>query len=150
MIEKVLHINQVMVSEGPTEFVCFGLGSCIGLFVIDRLKGFSAGAHIPMPVGTQGDFHGANEMIECLLQKLQQMGSSLVGLSAKLAGGAQVYESTLNMGIKNTEAVLLHLSKHNIYISGSDVGGKISRTARFNSVTGDLKISTSEKKEYII
>jgi chemotaxis protein CheD len=150
MIERVLNINQVFVTERPAHYVCFGLGSCIGLFITDRLKGLSGGAHIPLPSYNSGELHGATEMIESLLVQLYGLGSSLEGLRAKLTGGAQVYDCSIGVGAKNTDAVLRHLMERKIYIAAKDVGGTVSRTARFSSVTGDLKISTSRKKEYTI
>jgi chemotaxis protein CheD len=150
MIVQVLHINQIYTTEKPTQYVCFGLGSCIGLFVVDRLKGISGGAHIPLPTENLGGFMGASDMIEQLMKQLSDFGSNLEGLRAKLTGGSQVYEGSFDVGAKNTEAVLKQLLERKIFIASKDVGGCVSRTARFSSITSELIISTSEQKKYTI
>jgi len=92
----------------------------------------------------------AAQMINNLLKSLKNMGSDLNYLRAKVTGGAQVYESSLGIGLQNTQVVLQQLLERKIYIAAMDVGGRVSRTARFNSVTNELHISTSEQKMYSI
>lgn len=150
MIEKVLHINQLFATDKYAQYVCFGLGSCIGLFIVDRTRGLSGGAHIPLPSHNGGEFRDAAGMIEELLAQLSSLGSTLEGLRAKFTGGAQLFTTFVDMGALNSETVLNQLIQRKIFIAAKDVGGKISRTARFTSLTGELKISTSEQKQYII
>lgn len=151
MRSKILNINEVDVTGKPVIYTCYGLGSCIGLFLTDRLRGLSGGAHIPLPVSTEeSEWSGVSEMIDILLENLQSMGSDLNCLRAKVTGGAQVLESMTNIGDQNVQCVLQQLVNRRIYLAAKDVGGKVSRTARFNSVTGELKISTSERKTYSI
>jgi len=151
MKKRMLNINEVDVTQEPVIYTCYGLGSCIGLFVMDRTKGLTGGAHIPLPSASDtGEFLGASRLINELLGSFSLMGSDLHCLRAKVTGGARVYESSLNIGEQTAEMVLKKLIDLRVYIAGIDVGGKISRTARFNSVTGELKISTSEMKTYSI
>lgn len=89
-------------------------------------------------------------MIQAMLELLSTHGSDLCSLRAKVTGGAQVIGSSLCMGAQNTEAVLSQLIEKRIFVAGLDVGGTISRTARFNSATGELVINTSEHKTYSI
>lgn len=149
MIEKVLHINQTFATDKSAHYVCFGLGSCIGLFLVDRKKGLSGGAHILLPSNGEGEFRDASDMIETLLTQLSGLGSTLQGLRAKVTGGAQIFDGT-RIGARNSEAVLKQLVERKIYVAAQDIGGRASRTARFTSLTGELKISTSEQKQYII
>ncbi len=151
MRSKVLNINEVDVTGKPVIYTCYGLGSCIGLFLTDRLRGLSGGAHIPLPVSTEeSEWYGVSGMIDILLENLKSMGSDLNCLRAKVTGGAQVFENMTNIGDQNVQSVLQQLVNRKIYLAAKDVGGKVSRTARFNSVTGELKISTSERKTYSI
>src|SRR6478609_4263347 len=41
MIQYKLNIGDVVISDSPATYTCFGLGSCIGLFIQDRLTGLS-------------------------------------------------------------------------------------------------------------
>ena len=151
MRKKVLHINDFEVSERPVVFTCYGLGSCIGLFLTDRRLSLSGGAHIPIPFSIGGgDFLDAAHMINGLLNKFVEMGSDLANIRAKLTGGAQVYASNLSIGEQNQQVVVDLLLRKKVFIAATDVGGSISRTARFNSLTGELEISTSEQKTYSI
>lgn len=151
MKKRMLNINEVEVNGKPVVYTCYGLGSCIGLFITDRLKGLSGGAHIPMPFSLDAsEFKDAAYMINRLLFAFSVQGSDLNYLRAKVAGGAQMYESSSGIGQQNIRIVLQMLIDKRIFIAATDVGGKVSRTARFNSITGELQISTSEKKTYCI
>jgi chemotaxis protein CheD len=151
MTTRVLNINEMDITTQPVVYVCYGLGSCIGLFIIDRFKGLCGGAHIPLPVSLhQGEFLDAPNMIKDLLHAFSTLGSDLTRLYAKVTGGAHVYAGSYDIGEQNSRAVLQQLTCNKIFIAGTDVGGKFSRTARFNSVTRELHISTSDLQKYCI
>lgn len=151
MTIKALPINEVYATGQPAEITCYGLGSCIGLFVTDRLSNLSGGAHIPLPdSGSAGEFMAADMLIDQLLHSMQQQGSDLSCLRAKIVGGAKVYESVLSIGDQNIDVVLRKLQVEKIFVAAKDVGGRIARTARFNTTTGEVLISTSESKKYRI
>lgn len=151
MRKRTLNINEVDVTGKPVLYTCHGLGPCIALFITDRLKGVSGGAHIPLPSSLSGsDFLDAASMIDALLCSFAQLGSDLKFLVAKLTGGAQVYASSANIGEHNALVVLQQLANKKIFIAASDVGGSIPRTARFNSITRELEISTPGLKKYCI
>jgi chemotaxis protein CheD len=151
MTTKMLGINDVDATGKPVVYTCFGLGSCIGLFVTDRVKKLSGGAHIPLPSSSGlNQYHNASQMIDELLEAFQKQGSDLKYLRAKVTGGAHVYESSLRVGEQNIHAVLQCLLEKKIFVAGVDVGGHVARTARFNTVTGELEISTSDRKMYTL
>jgi chemotaxis protein CheD len=81
---------------------------------------------------------------------MASLGSDLAYLRAKITGGAQVYDSHLNIGQRTSQEVIRQLIDNKIFIAATDIGGRVSRTARFNSFTGDLQITTSEQKTYCI
>jgi chemotaxis protein CheD len=150
-MKKVLGINELHSSATPVEYTCYGLGSCIGLFISDRVKGLSGGAHIALPrPSSESEFTDAETMIAALLEQLSHHGSDLQTLRAKLTGGSQLFESGLDIGKGNIEVVLRQLIHRRIFIAAMDVGGRVSRTARFNGESGQVKISTSEQKTYFI
>jgi chemotaxis protein CheD len=151
MRNKVLQINDLCVTRQPVMYTCFGLGSCIALFIADRLTGVTGGVHIPMPDEiTAGELLSAARLMEALLSNFQELGSNLSFLRAKIAGGAQIYDSVNCLGQQNIDAVLTHLRERKIFLAAADVGGNLARTAHFNSVTGALTIFTSEQKSYTI
>jgi chemotaxis protein CheD len=155
MTVRCVRINEVEVSAAAQEYVCFGLGSCVGVFVTDRLTGISGAAHVPLsvpqaPAFDEERFLDASTMLSDLLYRFKTLGSELTCLRAKLVGGAHVYETSPDIGMQNIQAITRILTERHIYLAGADVGGRLSRSARFNSVTGQLYISTSEKKSYFI
>ncbi|MEJ7643192.1 MAG: chemotaxis protein CheD [Chryseolinea sp.] len=151
MKKRMLNINEVEVHGKPVVYTCYGLGSCIALFITDGRNGLSGGAHIPLPFSLDAsDFQDASSMINRLLLAFSAQGSDLNSLSAKVTGGAQIYQSSIGIGQQNVRVVLRKLIKEKIYIAATDVGGAVSRTARFNSITRVLQISTSEKITYCI
>jgi chemotaxis protein CheD len=147
----MLNINDIAVTKKPTIYCCYGLGSCIGLFVVDRVAGLSGGAHIAVPSSIEANtFAGASLLINKLLASFQEYGSNLTGLRSKVTGGAQIYENSLNIGKQNVDSVWHELVHRKIYIAAADVGGTVSRTACFNTITETLEISTSGQKTYFI
>jgi chemotaxis protein CheD len=151
MIHRMLNINDVAVFNKPVELVCYGLGSCIGLFISDRVKGISGGAHIPLAQqSADGELKGANELVDEMLKSFQALGSDLTTLRAKMTGGAQVLNQPSTIGHENATVVKQLLVKKNIFVAAADVGGQISRTARFNSTSQALSISTSARKHYFV
>ena len=151
MRNEILKINDLCVTEEPVVYTCFGLGSCIALFIADRVTGVTGGVHIPLPdTISPGEFLNAARLIEALLNNFKKLGSNLNFLRAKMAGGAQVYDSLINLGQQNIDSVVGHLTGRKIFLAAADVGGRLSRTVHFNSVTGTLTIITSDQKSYNI
>ena len=151
MTQQYLNINEVKVTTEPTVFTCYGLGSCLGVFISDRVNLISGGAHIPLPKSTDGgNFLGAESILNELFKQFRNLGSDLNCLRAKITGGAHVYSGGPDVGNQNTQSVLQLLISNKVYLAATDVGGSMSRTARFNTVTGQLRISTSEQKTYFI
>lgn len=144
-----LSIGDVATSGNRTKYTCLGLGSCIGLFIQDRLTGLTGGAHIFLPDADHSANHiskfcSAPHAIQEILQQLKSKGSTLEALRAKVTGGANVMGSEVNMGERNARSVLTHLVNHRIYIAAADLGGVYSRSAIFCGITGSLTIRTPQ------
>ncbi len=157
--ECMLNIGEVKAFSQPALITCFGLGSCVGLFLFDRVHKIGGGVHIMLPKfeGRAGDgeipLSGyADCAVEALMQQMKIKGSPAdgLGLRAKLVGGANLFAGDhLQVGKKNVVAVLAQLLQRKIYVAGTDVGGTLCRTARFYTESGKVEINTSTHK-YII
>ncbi|MDN5203806.1 chemotaxis protein CheD [Fulvivirgaceae bacterium BMA10] len=144
-----------MITKRPAIVTCFGLGSCIGVFIYDKLGRIGGGAHIMLP----GDkiysnlpekHHYANSGLKDLVNIMRQYGSTLV-LHAKLVGGANVLSTSgYQIGERNALAVHQILDDLKVKIISQDLGGSMSRTARFNFPQNIVEVKTSEGKKYII
>jgi len=155
MTEHRLNIGDVVTSSRKAIYTCFGLGSCIGLFIQDRHAGLSGGAHIFLPGAEKmpsagARFYSVTSALQEILRQLKLKGSTLEGLRAKVTGGANVLAVNRGTGARNTESVLAELVAHRIYVATADVGGIYSRTARFESETGLLTVRIPETNQYCI
>jgi chemotaxis protein CheD len=155
MRAHVLNIGEVKTDMTPSIFTCFGLGSCIGLFVQDRVSGISGGAHILLPENERanandGRCYNVNDAIDRLFSDFLKNGSSLDTVRAKFVGGANIITASGNIGERNIRSVMDHLVSSRIFIAAFDVGGHSSRTAHFHSCTGELRVRTSDTNQYKI
>ena len=132
-----------VVSQG--EFARAVLGSCIGLVLYHEPRKIAAVAHIVLPQGQNrpgppGKF--ADTAIPEMLSLLAEQGLPKIGLTAKLAGGANMFSSSgpLQIGRENHAVVTGLLKELRIPIVGEHVGGKLGRRMTFDSATCELKI----------
>lgn len=152
MIEYRLNIGDVIASSRNVSYTCFGLGSCIGLFLHDRTTSFSGAAHIFLPervtVESQWNkFYDVTSALDALLGQFAAMGSDLQAVRAKVTGGASITGRGMDTGLQNGKAVLSELINRRIYIAAADIGGTSARTARFNSTTAELHVHFPERRE---
>jgi chemotaxis protein CheD len=146
MIEYKLNIGDLLTSTDQASYTCNGLGSCVGLFIQDRMSGLSGGAHIFLPGDIEGPsqysrFCSATLAIEEILRQMKSNGSSLQALRAKVAGGADFFDCPFTTGECNSKSVIEQLVKKKIFIAASDLGGSFFRTVKFESASGLLHVS---------
>lgn len=148
-----LSIGDLLVSQNrQVTFTCLGLGSCIGLFLQDRTLGLSGGAHILLPSysispESIGKYYTVDSSLEQLLVQFKSRGSTALNLRAKITGGANLFSTTLQTGMKNANDTIAQLVKNCIFIAATDVGGQLSRTAYFDCYTGIMTVRNPETNE---
>ena len=145
MIEYKLNIGDVITSSAKASYTCFGLGSCVGVFIQDRLTGQSGGAHIFLPEDENGPAHyscfcNVTSALDEILRQLKMNGNNLTSLRAKVTGGANVLRTFSTTGERNAQSVLKQLTERKIFIAASDLGGSYCRTAKFESNSGMLSV----------
>lgn len=155
MIEHRLNIGDVVTSSRSAVYTCLGLGSCIGLFIQDRITGLSGGAHIFLPDAENmfpgcTKFYSVTSAIQEICRQFRLQGSTLEGLRAKITGGANVLSINLGTGARNIESVLRELAIHRIYVATTDVGGVYGRTVRFESESGLMTVKIPQTNQYRI
>lgn len=152
MIEYKLNIGDIAVCDNQNVTItCLGLGSCIGLFLQDRTTGISGGAHIQLPseegaANIFGKYYSVSSAVEELISQFKRRGSSALNLRAKITGGSNVISmgNSYQTGKQNAESIITELVQRNIFIAASDMGGHLSRTARFNCLSGELIVRHPE------
>ncbi|MFC4768809.1 chemotaxis protein CheD [Effusibacillus consociatus] len=139
------------VARDPDILRTVGLGSCVGVAIVDISSKVAGLAHIMLPTAGKPDVENpakyADTAIPMLVKQMQQKGAVVSRMVAKIAGGAQMF-STLNqndllrVGPRNVEAVKMSLQLLGIPIRGEDTGGNAGRTIDFSAADGSLTIRT--------
>jgi chemotaxis protein CheD len=135
LMENVRMGELAVSSKAGDELVAIGLGSCIGLAVVDREAGVAGLAHVVLPEsqgkpGPAAKF--ADLAIPDLVARLLDAGAVRRRLEAVLIGGARMFTvgASLDIGARNAEAVREALQKEGIRIHAEEIGGNRGRTAR--------------------
>lgn len=132
------------VESRPVELVT-SVGSCIGICLYDSIRKCGGLAHIMLPqssLGLQEPLPGkyADTAVDALVKGIREITKSENRLSAKIAGGANMFASTLanglDIGAKNIRATKEALERHRIRLISEDVGGSHGRRISFNLASG--------------
>jgi chemotaxis protein CheD len=93
--------------------------------------------------------YNAKTAFEKLIEEIEKIGGNRNALRAKIVGGANLFNSGFNTGERNVSTLRKLILDNKIFLAGQDVGGNKSRTARFNTLNGDLSVS-SQNTNYAI
>jgi chemotaxis protein CheD len=136
--EIAVRMGEIAVSSNPGDvLISLGLGSCIGLALVDQRRGIAGLAHVMLPEaiaggGPIGKF--ADVAVPALVEQTTALGTSRAMLSAVLVGGAQMFalggSGALDIGVRNDTAVRVALAKERITIVAAETGGSQGRTIR--------------------
>lgn len=148
----VVGVADMAVSNDPgAELVTYSLGSCLGITIYDPLKYIGGLLHLMLPdsnidpvkSGTMPSMF-VDTGVPRLFHAAYNLGAERSRLVIKVAGGAQLFDSTgiFNIGTRNAEAFKKLIAQQGLLIQASDTGGLISRTLRFDLATGDVTIKS--------
>jgi chemotaxis protein CheD len=150
-METVVRMGEASASSAPGDVLaCIGLGSCIGLALVDRARGVAALTHVMLPQSTQPDppqpHKFADLAVPALIDMVLAQGASRTRLEAALAGGAAMFQfggSGQDIGQRNDAAVTRLLGEHRIPVRATVTGGHKGRTIRV-TVGTDITITVRE------
>jgi chemotaxis protein CheD len=137
--EVMVRMGELAVSRTPGDvLVSIGLGSCIGLCLIDRRRGAVGLAHVMLPTGGPGETPGkfAPSAVPALVEELEELGAVRTSLEAVLVGGAQMFSfgnagaGRLDVGARNDQATREALDAARIPVVADATGGSTGRTVR--------------------
>jgi chemotaxis protein CheD len=137
--EVMVRMGELAVSRTPGDvLVSIGLGSCIGLCLIDRRRRTVGLAHVMLPTGGPGEMPGkfAPSAVPALVEELQKLGAVRSSLEAVLVGGAQMFSfgaagaGRLDVGARNNQATREALDAARIPVIADATGGSTGRTVR--------------------
>jgi chemotaxis protein CheD len=137
MAELMARMGEYVLSKTGQDTLCaLGLGSCIGVAVLDRRLGVAGLAHVVLPGGDgKGEPPGkyADRAVPLMVDELVAMGARRSCLEAVMAGGASMFASSsgnLEVGARNDKAVREVLAKLRIPVLCAVTGGSRGRTVR--------------------
>ncbi len=149
--EISVRIGELAVSEpGGAVLLSVGLGSCIGLVLLDAARGLAGLAHIMLPAGP-ADAAGpaakyADRAVPALVADLERRGADRRQLEAVLVGGAGMFSfpaaAKMDIGARNEAAVREALAAVGVPVRRSETGGNVGRTVRV--LARDGVVSTRE------
>jgi chemotaxis protein CheD len=136
--EIAVRMGEIAVSSNPDDvLMSIGLGSCIGLALVDQRRGVAGLAHIMLPEaiaggGPVGKF--ADVAVPELVRQTTALGTTKTMLKAVVVGGAQMFSlgtsGAMDIGVRNDTAVRAALATERIPVVAAEVGGSKGRTIR--------------------
>ncbi|MBN2402529.1 MAG: chemotaxis protein CheD [Spirochaetes bacterium] len=150
-------IAELEVAE-PPDILRTILGSCIGVCLYDNKNKIGGLSHIMLP--KMNDINSnkkkyADTAIPILLEKMHKKGANADFITAKIIGGATMFNfsqksSFMNIGQSNAISVKNTLTDLKIRIIAEELGGEFGRTIDFYMDTGAVRIKYLNKQINII
>ncbi len=159
MAELMARMAEIAVSRHEADvLVALGLGSCIGVALLDRSSLVSGLAHVVLPESREGSVavpgKFADTAVPELLRQLIALGASKSRLTAVMVGGAQMFAAgasgTLDIGRRNEQAVRSALAIASIPIEVAVTGGSSGRTMRVHLGAGIVTCKVAGSTEETI
>lgn len=157
MSETPVRIGELVATKDPEQvLVSVGLGSCIGLAMVDRDRGIAGLAHVMLPASQNGagPLRGryADHAVPILLEEMLALGARASALQVGIAGGAQMFAqtSTIEVGRRNEEAVRTALGAAKLTVAAAATGGERGRTVRVHVGPGVMTAREVAGEEVVL
>jgi len=147
-LETMVRMGELAVSSEPGhKLVSLGLGSCIGLALLDRRMGIAGLAHIVLPQSQGHTPDNPRKFADLafpeLLAELDVLGARRVRLEAVLVGGAAMFavsNASMEVGQRNEAAVRQLLKAQRIPVVANATGGSKGRTVRVDVAAASVTV----------
>jgi chemotaxis protein CheD len=156
-METLVRMGELAISDTPGDvLVSLGLGSCIGLAVVDKRAGVAGLAHIVLPAATGAPKPGslnkfADHAVPALVDGMVERGASRVFMQASLVGGASVFTGAgLEVGARNADAVRDLVAGRRVPVVAEAVGGSKGRTVRVDVTSGAVSVRETGGTEEVL
>jgi chemotaxis protein CheD len=156
-------LGEQAISCSPEDIiVAYGLGSCVGVVMIDPVSKISGLLHAVLPrtrdgsqTGDQNASKFVESGIESLVAALIKVGANKARLTVHLVGGANMLLSTgmtgsFDIGTRNIEAAYTTLDRLKMPVSAAEVGGHLGRTVRVYVADSRVTVRVAGEKEHEI
>jgi len=153
----VVGISDYVVSKNPNVLVTYALGSCVGICLYDSRLQIGGLSHIMLPDSSQFAHQEINRMkfadtaIVDMVKEMLRLGCDLHRLTAKIAGGAKMFQVQAgsqigSIGDRNVDSVKQVLNSLQIPILAEETRQNYGRTVYFDLSTGIMRVHSLNKK----
>jgi len=156
-MERMVRMGELAISDTPGEvLVSLGLGSCIGLAVVDKRAGVAGLAHIVLPATTgtpkpEAMNKFADHAVPALVDGMVERGASRVFMQAALVGGASMFAGAgLEVGSRNADAVRELVASRRVPVVAEAVGGSRGRTVKVDVTNGTVSVREAGGTEEVL
>lgn len=157
--KQIIGIADMKMAKGSGTLITYALGSCIGICLYDPMVKLGALIHIMLPLNLETNrtnpMKYADTGIRETIKQMEAHGALKTRLTAKIAGGAKMFEITGggslgNVGLRNIESVHLMLKREGIRLIKEDVGGTVARTLTFDVADGSAFVRSHGRADFIL
>ena len=154
----VVGIADMKMAKREGMLITYALGSRIGICLYDAVPRLAALVHVMLPLnmetGRKSPLKYADSGIRETLRQMEARGASRSRITAKIAGGARMFDvpgngNLGNIGQRNIESVHMTLKREGIRLLKEDVGGSVARTLLFDVAPGQACVRSYGKPELI-
>jgi chemotaxis protein CheD len=153
--ETMVRMGELAASSASGHvLVSLGLGSCIGLALMDRRLGVAGLAHVVLPqsqgAAPDNPRKFADVAVPALISELETLGGRRMRLEAVLVGGASMFaisSASLDVGQRNEIAVRALLNIRRIPVVAAATGGNRGRTIRVDVATAGVTVREAGGKD---
>jgi chemotaxis protein CheD len=148
-------ISDMKIVTQEDSLVTYALGSCVGICLYDSALKIAGLGHVMLPNYPQNNpnenkYRFADSCVPEMIRQMEQMGCNRRRITAKIAGGAKMFEvagdsSFGNIGQRNVIAVKQSLDKLLIKIYAEDTGLNYGRTVYFYAEDGKMVVKSFAK-----
>jgi chemotaxis protein CheD len=156
-METMVRMGELAISDTPGDvLVSLGLGSCIGLALVDKRAGVAGLAHIVLPVSTgtpkpESLNKFADHAVPALVDGMVERGASRVFMQASLVGGASMFAGAgLEVGARNADAVRELVAGRRVPVVAEAVGGSKGRTVKVDVTSGAVSVREAGGTEEVL
>jgi len=143
-------IGEYQIGVAPIVIATLGLGSCIGIAILDPISRIGGLAHIMLPDSSTVSDKSvrskfADTAVVDMVNDMIRLGAKRERMVAKIAGGAHMFgleNDVLKVGQRNIIATKEILNRLRIPISSEEVGGSVGRTVHFYTENGKFQIKS--------
>lgn len=150
--ETMVRMGALAASASAADvLVTIGLGSCIGLVLLDSARGVAGLAHVMLPAAPAGGVGAAaarfaDTAVPALVDEVLRLGARRHRLDAVLVGGAQMFTvgaAAMDVGARNRAGVHEALKAARLLVRAEETGGNTGRTVRVHVGTGVVRVKAA-------